>query len=157
MPLDEGLFEQEVGPRRLTRGKAADMGLARRPFFCPSMRRLPGCARACARPRARSSRRTTVSLRGVCTRECTGIEVGPIVDISEQALLGRDVAPRRAEEGGAGGQDAGGGGEASRKRPRENDEDGGKADAKEKDAEDGAPSKKARSEGEADGKAPEPA
>ena len=86
------------------------------------------------------------------------------MDINEQVLLGREVGPRKAEEGGAGGQDAGaapaagGGGEASRKRPRENDEEDGKiADGKEKEAEVEAPSKKARSEVGAEGKAPEPA
>jgi hypothetical protein len=48
--------------------------------------------------------------------------VEAIPDISEQALLGRSVAPRKTDEGAAA-KGAGGGGDTSRKRQRDNDED----------------------------------
>jgi hypothetical protein len=68
-----------------------------------------------------------------------GVVVEAIPDISEQALLGRSVVPRKTDEGAAA-KAAGGGGDTSRKRQRDNDEDEAKQTV------DAAPSKKPRAD-----------
>ncbi len=138
--IDEGLLgaELEVGQRRLTRGKAADMGLdtpvpcACSLSLCPRRRALRVCA-----PRLLPVRHHRLTPQGVRA----GVVVEAIPDISEQALLGRSVAPRKTDEGAAA-KAAGGGGDTSRKRQRDNDEDEATQTG------DAAPSKKKRGEEE---------
>ena len=157
----DAVFSAEVGQRRLTRGKAADMGLS----LLSSCVYLV-CALCPPSPHmlAHGPPHTSVNLhcRMRIMHTWAGIVVEQISDANDDLLAGRVVAPKPGKEAGGSGAEAssaqgasavGGvagesGADGSRKRRREDDETAGKSDGSGNDKGDMEASKKPRVDGE---------